>query len=275
MDSSRAWQAPARCDKRPEMTPRFLTDADLAYAAMRRRFQPGERLAFDPAYRLAHLPLVAPGHPAVIAEAPGKDYRRGRYAEPRHAVVLAIPDALLAASPAFLAIEAAMRAARFSGKLAWQILLARAGRLHATLAGGLDADAAEKAIATVAALLPRLGPLSFRLGGPMVGDRNHGRIYFPAYPREVDGDDPLARLQEALGRPRSRFYGVGYYNFLDELDVAETAELVTMLAGWEGLVVAEASLGHVEVIATNDDLVLSGRVIAAIDPSGRVTRHAN
>ena len=254
--------------------PRFLTDTDLAYAAARRRFRPGERLVFDPAYRLAHLPLVAPDHPAVIAEAPGKDYRRGRYAAPRHAVVLPVPDAVFAASPVFRAIDAAMRAARFSDKLAWQVLPARAGRLHATLVGGLDAAAAEEAVAPVAALLPRLGPLSFRLGGPIVGDRNFGRIYFPVYPRKADGEDPFARLQETLGRPASRFYGVGYYSFLDELDIAETAELAALLGGWEAVVLAEAAASHVEIIATNDDLVLSGRVIAAIDPSGRVTRHA-
>jgi hypothetical protein len=265
---------PARCPEQATMTRGFVPDADLGYASARRRFRPGEQLAFDPAYRLAHLPLVAPGHPKVIAETPGKDYRDGRYAKTRYAVVIPVADAMLASSPAFGMIDAALREASFSTKLAWNLLPARTGKLHATLVGGLDIAEADAAVARLAAQLPRLGPFAFRLGGPMVGDRNFGRIYFPAYPERVAGDDPFAHLQEALDRPRSRFYGVGYYNFLDEPDMAETAELAAMLTAWEGLVVAEAPLSHLEVLATNDDLALSGRTIAAIDPVGRVMRHA-
>lgn len=254
------------------MTIRFRTDADLGYAAARRRFQPGERLTFDPAYCLAHLPLVAPGHPKVVAEVPGKDYRHGRYDIARYAVVVPVPDAALAAAPVFQAIDGAMRRTSFAGKLAWRVMAARAGKLHATLVSGLDAAGAEAAIRPIAALLAKLGPLSFRLGSPMVGDRNFGRIYFPAYPQEVGGDDPFARIQEALGRARSRFYGVGYYSFLEELDVAETAELSALLGEWEGRTVAEMPLGHIEVHATHDDLVLSGRPVADIGGTGEIKR---
>ena len=57
----------------------YCDDEMLAYRSSRKIYQPGERIVFDEGYRLAHLPLVNPGHPAAISEADGRDYRNGIY----------------------------------------------------------------------------------------------------------------------------------------------------------------------------------------------------
>jgi hypothetical protein len=44
----------------------FCTDEELGYGRSRFLFAAGTGLRLDEAYRLAHLPLVAPTHPDVI-----------------------------------------------------------------------------------------------------------------------------------------------------------------------------------------------------------------
>ena len=68
----------------------YCDDAMMAYPASRKKFQSGERIVFDESYRLAHLPLVNPDHPAVISQADGRDYVNGRYEKVRHALVIPI-----------------------------------------------------------------------------------------------------------------------------------------------------------------------------------------
>ena len=258
----------------PSLVAPFLTDRELAYPASRRAFAAGERLDFDDPYRLCHLPLVAPGHARAIRNVPGKDYVDGRYAASRRALVVPVDWPALAAQPAFQALERQMAAASFAGKIAWDLGRQRRGHLHATLASGLTAADVDRAAAALARLLPDLGTLRFRLGGPLVGNRNWGRIYLPAYPGRVAGGDPFARMQAAVGAAASGFYGVGYYHLADPLDPAETADLARILAEWEGATVAELPLDHLELHATNDDLALSGRPLATVAAvSGRVTRH--
>lgn len=54
-------------------------DDELAYRDSRTPFVDGEGLLLDESYRLAHLPLVVPDHPRVIARRAGKSYDRGRH----------------------------------------------------------------------------------------------------------------------------------------------------------------------------------------------------
>ena len=252
----------------------FVGDDRLAYAASRRRFEPGEPLAFDEAYRLAHLPLVAPGHPAAIRERAGQSYRDGRYPEWRHALVAPVDWPQLAASPAFQALEDEMGRASFAGKIAWQLGRQRRPVLHATLASGLEADRIGACAAALSPVLARMGRLRMRLGGPLVGNRNWGRIYLPAYPALVDGEDAFAKMQDAIGAGRSGFYGVGYWHLTDPLDAPEAADLSAILDRWRCEVVAELDLAAVILHATRDDLVLSGRPLATISTgSGRVELH--
>jgi len=44
-------------------------------------------MEFDEAYRLAHLPLVAPDHPSVITSDPGKGYEMGQH-EPVYSIAI-------------------------------------------------------------------------------------------------------------------------------------------------------------------------------------------
>jgi hypothetical protein len=246
----------------------------LNYASSRRLFRPGETLDFDTSYRLTHLPLVAPRHPAVIREAPDQDYRNGQYVKPRYSLVIPVRPESLTASPAFQAMEREMRTASFASKIAWNLCERRASKLHASIVNDLSEADAEPCASVVARVLPQLDPLSFRLGGPFVGNRNIGRIYFPAYPQEVAGEDSFALIQEALGTARTRFYGVGYYNLVDQLDPRETADLARFLGEWGPATLAEIQIDSFVVHATNDNLALSGRSFITIDAkSGAVTRH--
>ena len=75
-------------------------------------------LCSDDAYRLARLPLVAPHHPRVIAATPGAGYAMGRNPT-AYSIVLPVPADALAASPAFRALQAELRAAPFGPKIAF------------------------------------------------------------------------------------------------------------------------------------------------------------
>ena len=251
----------------------YCTDDDLNYVRSRNPFTPGKALTFDESYRLAHLPLVAPQHPLAIHEIAGQDYRSGRYEKPRHALVVMIPPDALGASPVFRAFESALRAAPFAPKVDWGLCTRRATNLHATVVNGLTADAAEACAAAVSHAIRILGPLSLRLGGPFAGNKNLGRLYFPVYPQRVNGNDAFGLIQDTAGARRTRFYSVGYYNLVDELDVAETAALARLIDEWGPRTVAEVPVTSFVVHATNDDLALSGRPVITIGADGSVQRH--
>jgi hypothetical protein len=253
----------------------FCTEADLGYVAARRRFGADEALTFDHSYRLTHLPLVSPGHPLAIRAVPGQNYDNGRYDDPRYSVVVPVDAAELTGSPRFRLVDDELRAASFSGKIAWDICERRASKLHASVVNDLAASDMEACAASLARMLPSLRTLSFRLGGPFIGDRNTGRLYFPVYPRIVAGRDSFALMQEAVGAKLTRFYAVGYYHFKDELDRRETADLARLLERWRDTHLAELRLSTVVVQATNDNLTLSGRPYISIDArSGKMTHHA-
>jgi hypothetical protein len=102
-------------------------DDDLDYRASRTRFTPGAGFALDEAYRLSHLPLVAPQHPKVIARKAGAAYEMGRHGKAL-SLVLPVPDI-------DHVLEPALKAAPFASKIAWDIAERRRGKLHATLCG--------------------------------------------------------------------------------------------------------------------------------------------
>lgn len=96
---------------------RFCADSALGYRRETTPRVPGEGLAFDTLYRVAQLPLVVPGHPLALREAPGRPYRDGC----RPAVtslVLEIDDAALDESAGFAGLGRALAGARFAGKIA-------------------------------------------------------------------------------------------------------------------------------------------------------------
>ena len=241
----------------------YCDDEMMAYRSARKRFQPGESIVFDEAYRLAHLPLVNAGHPAVISEASGRDYRNGIYEKTRYALVMPISaDAFLESDEA-QALERAMKSASFAPKIAWELGERRRLRLHATLAGIPETDL-DRCVSVVQALLDQIGPISVCLKGPFQGTRNTGRIYFPVYPQNIRGEDPFALVQKSIGVTPTKLYLVGYYHMREELDPLETRELAELIDQWRDRIVVTTTIPLLELYATNDDLALSARVHAKI-----------
>ncbi|KAK6019836.1 hypothetical protein OSTOST_14519, partial [Ostertagia ostertagi] len=72
----------------------LCADSELGYLKNRTRFAPGETLLLDEAYRLAHLPLIAPDHPDVLRSRPDTAYRMGRHDRIFSLVLPVPPDAL-------------------------------------------------------------------------------------------------------------------------------------------------------------------------------------
>jgi len=241
----------------------YCDDEMMAYRSARKIFQPGESIVFDEAYRLAHLPLVNAGHPAVISEVDGRDYRNGIYEKTRYALVMPISaDAFLESDEA-QALERAMKSASFAPKIAWEMGERRRLRLHATLAGVPETDL-DRCVVVVQALLDQIGPISVCLKGPFLGTRNFGRIYFPVYPQNIRGGDPFARVQKIIGVAPTKLYLVGYYHMREELDPLETRELAELIDQWRDRIVVTTTVPLLELYATNDDLALSARVHAKI-----------
>lgn len=242
----------------------YCDDEMLAYRSARRVFRPGDGTVFDEAYRLAHLPLVNPGHPAVISEVDGRDYRNGTYEKTRYALVMPIAAEVFVRSDEARALELAMKSASFAPKIAWELCERRRSRLHATLAGGIQEADLDRIVALVQDLLDRIGPISVCLKGPFMGTRNTGRIYFPVYPQKIGGEDALALVQACIGGSPTKLYLVGYYHLHEELDPKETSELAELIDRWRERVLVETTIPLLEIYAVNDDLALSARVHAKI-----------
>lgn len=242
----------------------YCDDEMLGYRSGRKIFQPGERVVFDEGYRLAHLPLVDAGHPAVISEIDGRDYRNGTYGKTRYALVMPISaDAFLESDEA-QAVELAMKSSIFAPKIAWEICERRRLRLHATLASGVPETDLDRYIAVVQDLFDQIGPISVCLKGPFLGTRNTGRVYFPVYPQKVGGEDAFALVQKRIGVSPAKLYLVGYYHMRQELDPRETRELAELIDQWRDRIIVRTTIPFLELYATNDDLALSARVHAKI-----------
>ena len=243
----------------------YCTDEKLEYARCRARIDPSQPFRFDDAYRVAHLPLVAPEHPAALDGLVQLDYRRGRYDKPRFSLVLPVDAAELQNSTSFRALERELRCCGFAAKIAWDLIDQRSEKLHVTLAGGLPEASIEACAAAVRSFLERTGPLRYRLGGPFCGTKNCGRIYFTTYPEQIEAGDSFALLQEVVSAPRTGLYLLGYYNLRDELTPAEAAELQAFLDRWRVAELAELAATSLLILATHDDLALDSRVVARID----------
>ncbi len=243
---------------KPEKPETQFTPPDqLGYDRSRTPLPPGEALILDEAYRLAHLPLVNPRHPDVIAQVSGKSYDRGIH--PRiHSLVVPLPARELAGSAAFRKLEDTLRHSPFSGKIAWDIVAQRADRLHATLAGSLgEGDAAPLLPAHA---LAGLEPFKVRIQGLFSGTINRGRLYLKVYPEMRGGENVLHRIQRLLGRPPTDLYLIGLYNLTDHLTADETAVLATIIESWwsEPLLVVEVT--ELWLLSSCDDLVLDSRI---------------
>ncbi len=245
--------------------PVFCPDEALAYRRSLTPFAPGEGLDFDEAYRLAHLPLVAPDHPGVIPWREDRYYRDGRH--PRVvSLVLPVPHADLAAAPAYAELDRALHAAPFAGKIAWDVAARRRERLHATLCGSLATG--PEAVPVLApeqrAALAALGPVTVELRGPFSGTVNLGRLYLRVYPECRDGADVLAAVQRIMGRPATGLYLVGLHALTDDLDPAEAAWLADLIESWWDRPILRLTLDVLWLLWATDDQVLDGGVLERV-----------
>ncbi|CAN5595326.1 hypothetical protein BH10PSE6_BH10PSE6_37760 [soil metagenome] len=198
----------------------------------------------DEAYRLAHLPLVAPLHPKVIVAKPGTAYEMGRHGKTL-SLVLPVPDI-------DHLLEPELKAAPFAAKIAWDVARRRRGKLHATLCGSpqaIDRSA-----------LAAIGPITVEARGLFSGNINRGRLYLRVYPEKRDGRNQLARIQRLVGGRQTSLYLVGLHNFTDDLEAHEAAALAALIERWWDRPILRWQVEALALLAAWDDLVLDGGI---------------
>lgn len=246
--------------------PIFCEDGELGYRRSLTNFAQGP-LILDEPYRLAHLPLVAPDHPRVIARQEGRSYEMGVH-PPIFSLVLPVDGALLACSEPFRRLDTEMRAAPFAAKIAWDILPRRSKRLHATLCGTLSTGDAPVIPDDTRDALARIAPFMVNLRGLFSGNVNRGRFYLRVYPEKRGGLNPIHEIQAAFGRPPGDLYLVGLYNLTDDLDTSETAWLAQMIARWWDVSLLRFAVSDLWVLGAGDDLVLDSQIADTVRLGG-------
>jgi hypothetical protein len=207
----------------------FCDDTALGYERSRTRFAADQPLLLDAAYRLAHLPLVNPAHPDVIASAEGRDYAMGLHG-PVHSLVIPIPQQQLDESPAYQALLSDVRQAVFSRKIAWDIAEKRRGLLHATVCGSLGRENTPPVLGNdLQSRLRALGPIQVELRGLFSGNVNVGRLYLKAYPAKQGQTQAFHQMQQIIGRSTTDLYLVGLFNLTDHLDAVEAQALAQLI----------------------------------------------
>ena len=237
----------------------FCDDDELGYLARRSTFAAGAAMPLDETYRLAHLPLIAPDHPRVIARREGADYAMGRH--PRiFSLVLPIPWPALLQSPSYQALDSDVRASPFSRKIAWDVVERRKEKLHATICGSLSVDEPPVLTEDQRGELARIGPVSVELRGLFSGTVNVGRLYLRVYPERRGGMNVFREIQRRLGRPETDIYLVGLYNLLDDLDGDEAAALASLIERWWDRPILRFDADDLWLLGASDDLVLDSAV---------------
>lgn len=171
-------------------------------------------------------------------------------------LVLPVPPTLYDA-PTFLDLSRELGAASFAPKIAWDILEARRSRLHATLCGSLASGERFTALA-------RRGKLSIELRGLFSGSLNHGRLYLKTYPERSGPDNTLAQIQRAVQGRITDLYPVGLFNLVDDLTVAETADLARLIDRWWDRPILRFEADCLWVLSARDDLVLDAEIVETI-----------
>ncbi len=239
----------------------FCEDSELGYRRSLTDFS--APFLLDDSYRTAHLPLVAPEHPRVIARREDGFYEMGRHARV-FSLVLPVEDAALRASPAFLALEEELKAAPFAAKIAWEILPKRRDRLHATVCGSLGLGEPTSISQETRKALSLIEPFAVELRGLFSGNVNRGRLYLAVYPEKRGGVNMLQAVQAAFGRPAGDLWLVGLYNLKDDLDAGETAALAGIVSRWWNQPLLSLAATQLQLMGACDDLVLDGHIEAVL-----------
>jgi hypothetical protein len=235
--------------------PAFCSDAELGYLRSRTPFAADTPLMLDEPYRLAHLPLVAPAHPGVIARKEGRFYEMGRHPSV-FSLVLPIAETTLATSEPLKRLDDEMRRAPFAQKIAWDVLPRRSDRLHATLCGTLSTGDAPMIDTAAREAVSSIGSFRVELRGLFSGNVNQGRLYLRLYPEDRGGTNPIHAIQAAFGRQPGDLYLVGLYNLTDDLDAGETAALAALIERWWDELLLRFEATALWVLGACDDLVL-------------------
>jgi hypothetical protein len=241
----------------------FCRDSELGYERSRTRFTPGNGLAFDETYRLAHLPLVAPDHPKVIGSREGAPYAMGRR-PPVFSLVLPVPGMALDGSNAYQELNAELKASPFRRKIAWDLLERRRGKVHATICGSLSTEEPPVLYEGQRRELAALGPVSVELRGLFSGNVNVGRLYLRAYPESRNGQNVFRQIQRIMGGRETDLYVVGTYNLTDDLDAAEASALGSLIDRWWSRPILRFETDHLWLLGATDDLVLDSTVVEAV-----------
>jgi hypothetical protein len=247
----------------PPSTILFCPDAELGFERSRTRFQSGEGLTLDETYRLAHLPLVAPDHPRIIATREGSSYVMGRH-ERVFSLVLPVPGDALAQALAYRDLDEAMRAAPFAGKIAWSLLDRRRSKLHATICGSLSTGEPPTLDRSRLRDLKGVGPITVELRGLFSGNVNRGRLYLRAYPESRKGENVFRQIQRSLGCRETDLYVVGLYNMTDDLDPPEAAALASLIDRWWDRPILRYEIDHLWLMGATDDLVLDSVIAETV-----------
>jgi hypothetical protein len=239
----------------------FCSDDELGYLASRTRFEAGQPLRLDAAYRLAHLPLVAPGHPDAIRTRKDTYYRDGRHPE-TFSLVMPLDGTALQGSDACIELERELRASPFAAKIAWPIVARRWNKLHATVCS--SPGAASHLDRRQLDALARIGPVHVELRGVFSGNVNVGRLYLRVYPERRDGGHPLHQIQRALGRQPTGLFLIGLYNLTDHLDAGEAKALDALIERWWSRTLLRIEIKALWLLGATDDLVLDSRVVQVV-----------
>jgi hypothetical protein len=260
----------------------FANDEDLMYrdSEIEYRHERGRDLILSEAYRMAQLPLVAPSHPDVIRSDAAAGYdAMGTYRTARISLVGFVELRALQASAAFRELMGRLQAAAAAAKVAWALIETRRDWLHFTVAGGLSSRmSADEVVPFVQRRLAGTRRLRAQLRGLWFARDRNGRGYFPVYPELGEAGrgggpplrDRLAEIQHALDARVTRGYLVGFLQLCDHLRWPPAAarhqadEWFEIVEAFRDRVICEVSVTELCVIATHDDLTLSGRVLARI-----------
>jgi len=238
-------------------------DDELGYQRNRTRFLSGMGMVLDEAYRCAHLPLIAPGHPSVISTRAGTTYNMGRH-DRMYSLVLPVSADALLASAAYQELERELRASCFAPKIAWELLERRRDKLHATICSSLSMKEAPSFDERQRRKLTDIGPIRVEIRGLFSGNVNVGRLYLRVYPEKQTDRNSCQEIQYALNRPQTDMYLIGIFNLTDNLEPVEASALDLLLQQWWSKPFMEFNADHLWLLGASDDLVLDGDIVETI-----------
>lgn len=245
--------------KNNRSTADYCDDSQLSYNKYQTRFVDGQGLIFDDAYRLAHLPLVAPDHPLVIPTKPGSAYYRGVH-DLIYSIAIPIPVSNLLSSEKFIELYGELKATKFSHKLSWNTFAQRKNKLHATICGTLSIGQAPDFKKHIYHELSAIGPVAISIRGLFSGSLNVGRLYLKVYPELRNGNNMCHEIQNVFGSPMTDLYVVGLFNFVEELNASEAQVLKKILDLWRDIEFTQLRLENLWLLKSRDDLVLDGAI---------------